>query len=76
MFLNITATVFPLEYSPGSYTWGQALPPLQVLQLLNNIWSKSLDILYECLPVLFALWVASGVYAVIGVVQKCKASAK
>ncbi|KAJ4410570.1 hypothetical protein N0V82_009234 [Gnomoniopsis sp. IMI 355080] len=36
VFLNITSTVFPLEYSPGFYTWGQALPAYQVLQLLNK----------------------------------------
>jgi len=76
VFLNITSTVFPLEYSPGFYTWGQALPAFQVLQLLNNIWSRSSNKLYECLPVLFAWWIASGAYAAIGVVQKCKAGAK
>lgn len=76
VFLNITSTVFPLESSPGFYTWGQALPAYQVLQLLNNVCTKSSDRLYESLPVLFAWWVTSGAYAAIGVGQKCKTKAK
>ncbi|KAB5547341.1 hypothetical protein GE09DRAFT_1130940 [Coniochaeta sp. 2T2.1] len=72
IFINISATVFPLESMPGFYRWGHALPAYQSFQVLLNVWSKGSHKLYEALPVLFTWWVVSASYAAVGTMKKVK----
>ncbi|KAL2127182.1 hypothetical protein VTI74DRAFT_11197 [Chaetomium olivicolor] len=76
LFINITATIFPLESSPGFYRWGHALPAYQVLQVLLNVWPRGSHKLYEALPVLFSWWLVSATYAVFGTLKKSRDSRK
>ncbi|KAB5545712.1 hypothetical protein GE09DRAFT_1132129 [Coniochaeta sp. 2T2.1] len=72
VFVNISATVFPLESMPGFYRWGHALPAYQSFQVLLNVWSRGSHKLYEALPVLFTWWVVSASYAAVGTMKKVK----
>ncbi len=76
VFLNVAATVFPLEAAPGFFVWSHALPGYQVLQLLLNVWTRGSHKLDEALAVLFAWWVVSGSYAAVGTLKKSQAARK
>lgn len=72
VFVNVAATVFPLEGAPGFFVWSHALPAYQALQILVNVWSKGSHKLDEALAVLFAWWVVSGSYAAVGTMKKSR----
>ncbi|KAL4867118.1 hypothetical protein BDV12DRAFT_123487 [Aspergillus spectabilis] len=61
VILNVSATLFPFDISPGFYRWGHALPAHELYQVLLDIWTEGCNpVLYRALPVLFSWWVVGG----------------
>lgn len=70
IFLNVTATCFPLEDGPGFYRWGQALPAYAAWQILIDIWTSSSSKLCQYFPTLFAWWIVTLALAGLGFAKR------
>ncbi|TGO43762.1 hypothetical protein BCON_0935g00010 [Botryotinia convoluta] len=64
--INVAATIYPFELSPGFYRWAYALPAHEFYSLVIRVESGCGDVLYRVLPILFSWEVVGLALAISG----------
>ncbi|TGO83532.1 hypothetical protein BPOR_0630g00010 [Botrytis porri] len=64
--INVAATIYPFELSPGFYRWAYALPAHEFYSLVIRVESGCGDVLYRVLPILFSWEVVGLTLAIWG----------
>ncbi|ATZ58123.1 hypothetical protein BCIN_15g05710 [Botrytis cinerea B05.10] len=64
--INVAATIYPFELSPGFYRWAYALPSHEFYSLIIRVESGCGDVLHRALPILFSWEVVGLALAISG----------
>ncbi|KAF7917620.1 uncharacterized protein EAE98_010036 [Botrytis deweyae] len=64
--INVAASIYPFELSPGFYRWAYALPAHEFYSLIIRVESGCGDVLYRALPILFSWEVVGLALAISG----------
>ncbi|PQE21524.1 Nitrosoguanidine resistance SNG1 protein [Rutstroemia sp. NJR-2017a BVV2] len=64
--LNVAATIYPFELSPGFYRWGYALPAHEFYSLVVQVEGGCGNVLHRVLPILFSWEVVGLALAISG----------
>ncbi|EXK76256.1 hypothetical protein FOQG_18996 [Fusarium oxysporum f. sp. raphani 54005] len=71
VIINIAATIYPFELTPGFFHWAWALPAHSVWLLLVHIWSGCSGNLGITLPILFTWWIVGHAGSAWSVRKRC-----